>query len=180
MTTALKTGPTGRTVLLPSEDAASFEAHVKSYFDEYQPEGIREEELVQSLAETRWRINRVFSLESAIFALTGTTPKDADAPLSELDVYLKYEKQLRNLHLQERRLNKQFNEDLEELNHVQHDRLHDTYATGPKSTRRELAHRKGLASKGIRTGFVFSVPPRSSKPQPERVQFGLPQPKPAA
>jgi hypothetical protein len=109
MTTALKTGPTGRTVLLPSEDAASFEAHVKSYFDEYQPEGIREEELVQSLAETRWRINRIFSLESAIFAQAGTTPKDDEAPLSELDVYLKYEKQLRNLHLQERRLNKQFN-----------------------------------------------------------------------
>jgi hypothetical protein len=172
---AVKTGLTGRTILLPSDDVRIFKAHIQSYLDEYQPEGLREKELVQSLAETRWRLNRIFSLESAIFAKVGTVPTDGDAPLTELDIQTNHEKQLRNLHLQERRLNSRFDRDLEELNHLQYDRLHDTYATGPKTARKELAHRKALAAKGIHTGFVFSTPPRSSKPQPPRVQFGLPK-----
>jgi hypothetical protein len=66
---ALKTGLTGRTVLLPSEDAALYEAHLQQFRQLYQPIGDQELALVQSLADTHWRIARIPSLEMGIFAL---------------------------------------------------------------------------------------------------------------
>ncbi len=44
---AVKTGLTGRTVLLPSDDAAAYSAHLAEYEKEYRPQGLRERELVQ-------------------------------------------------------------------------------------------------------------------------------------
>jgi hypothetical protein len=66
---ALKTGLTGRTVLLPSEDAALYEAHLAQFQQRYQPVGDQELALVQSLADTEWRLARIPSLELAIYAL---------------------------------------------------------------------------------------------------------------
>ncbi|MBV8867015.1 MAG: hypothetical protein JO210_16585, partial [Acidobacteriaceae bacterium] len=47
---AVKTGLTGRTVLLHSDDAAVYQQHLAAYQNEYKPVGLRETELVQSLA----------------------------------------------------------------------------------------------------------------------------------
>jgi hypothetical protein len=47
---AVKTGLTGRTVLLPSEDAALYESHVASFRERFKPAGEAELNLVQSLA----------------------------------------------------------------------------------------------------------------------------------
>jgi hypothetical protein len=52
---AVKTGLTGRTVLLPNEDAVQYQAHVARFHKELQPVGERETERVQSLADTPWR-----------------------------------------------------------------------------------------------------------------------------
>jgi hypothetical protein len=49
---ALKTGLTGRTVLLPAGDAALYEAHLARFQQRYQPVGDQELALVQSLADT--------------------------------------------------------------------------------------------------------------------------------
>ena len=53
---AVKTGLTGRTVLLPSEDVAVFQAHVDRIFNQFAPEGDEEKRLTQSLADTLWRL----------------------------------------------------------------------------------------------------------------------------
>src|SRR3974390_3828004 len=66
---ALKTGLTGRTVLLPSEDAALYEPHLAQFREQYQPVGDQELALVQSLADTEWRLARIPSLEMGTFAL---------------------------------------------------------------------------------------------------------------
>jgi hypothetical protein len=66
---ALKTGLTGRTVLLPTEDAALYESHLASFRDRYQPVGEAEKNLVQSLADTEWRLQRIPSLEAGIYAI---------------------------------------------------------------------------------------------------------------
>ncbi|HEX4770620.1 MAG TPA: hypothetical protein VH351_07315 [Bryobacteraceae bacterium] len=65
---AVKTGLTGQTVLLPSDDAALYERHVKRFVADHQPESDRESELVQSLTDAQWRLNRLPGLEMAIFA----------------------------------------------------------------------------------------------------------------
>ena len=65
---AVKTGLTGRTVLLPSDDIAEYERHLGAYAEEFAPGGLLETNLVQSIADTDWRLRRIPALESALFA----------------------------------------------------------------------------------------------------------------
>ena len=65
---AIKTGLTGRTVLLPSDDAALYEAHVMEFMKRLGPIGDDEQNLVQSLADTEWRLLRIPALEMAFMA----------------------------------------------------------------------------------------------------------------
>ena len=58
---AVKTGLTGRTVLLPTDDAAAYQQHVDDFLKELQPMGARECALVQLLADNSWRLDRVFA-----------------------------------------------------------------------------------------------------------------------
>jgi hypothetical protein len=66
---ALKTGLTGRTVLLPTDDVAAFQAHIERIFQEFTPESDEEKRLTQSLADTLWRLDRIPSLEAGIYAI---------------------------------------------------------------------------------------------------------------
>src|SRR5579864_119933 len=45
---ALRHGLTGHTIVLPSEDLAAYQRHSKRWLDEFQPQGVLEEQLVQS------------------------------------------------------------------------------------------------------------------------------------
>lgn len=49
---AVKSGLTGRTVLLPSDDVTAYHAHIARFQRELQPVGDQETHLVQSLADT--------------------------------------------------------------------------------------------------------------------------------
>jgi hypothetical protein len=127
---AVKTGLTGRTVLLPAEDAARYEQHVCEFFAELQPAGPRETELVRSLADTSWRVARIPALEMTIFAhgriQFAEQFADRDHALQpcliEMHTFLHYEKQLRNLQIQEGRLRRQREKDTAELRQLQQDR----------------------------------------------------------
>ncbi len=127
---AVKTGLTGRTVLLPSDDADAYRAHITAYEKEYKPVGLRETELVQSMADTQWRLQRIPGLESAIYARGRYEFAEAHAneelslrkALIDLDTHLKYEKQLRNLQLQESRLTRRYEKESAELRQLQQSR----------------------------------------------------------
>ena len=109
---ALKCGLTGNTVLFANDDVERYRSHIKSYETLFQPVGPEECALVQSIADTRWRLNRIPGLELAILAtgslkFTEENPSYArpEAEMAlELFVRREYEKELRNLHLQEHRL----------------------------------------------------------------------------
>jgi hypothetical protein len=124
---ALKTGLTGHTVLLPSDDAALYDSHIHSYRVQYQPKGDEELALVQSLADTEWRLQRIPTLEMGIFALgrlefADLFPEEDDAvrrQLIEVKIFLHYKRDLSNLSLQESRLRRQREKDEAKLNHVQ-------------------------------------------------------------
>jgi len=66
---ALKTGLTGRTVLLPGDDAALYEAHIAGFLKHHEPAADEERNLVQSLADTDWRLLRIPALEMGIYAV---------------------------------------------------------------------------------------------------------------
>src|SRR3954470_20990556 len=59
---ALKTGLTGRPILLPTDDIAAYQAHVERMFKQFSPLEDEEKRLTQSLADTLWRLERIPSL----------------------------------------------------------------------------------------------------------------------
>jgi hypothetical protein len=65
---ALRHGLTAASAVLPSEDRAAYDAHRRSFFDEYQPATPAETQLTQELADTAWRLNRVPLLEAELFS----------------------------------------------------------------------------------------------------------------
>ncbi len=134
---AVKTGLTGRTVLLTSDDAIAYQRHIQEYEQEFKPVALRERELVQSLADTQWRLQRIPGLEMAIYSqgrLEFEDSFDDHRPglrpsRIELATFLKYEKQLRNLQLQESRLQRRYEKESAELRRLQKDRqAQDTLA----------------------------------------------------
>ena len=121
---AVKTALTGRTVLLPSDDAALYRHHLERFTEELKPVTARESVLVQSIADTDWRLLRIPALESAIYARGRAENTTAEhSGLADLQTFLQYEKQLRNLQLQEGRLRRHREKDLAELKSLQQLRI---------------------------------------------------------
>ncbi|MBV8867168.1 MAG: hypothetical protein JO210_17360 [Acidobacteriaceae bacterium] len=143
-------------MLLHSDDAAVYQQHIAAYQNEYAPVGLREQELVQSLADTQWRLQRIPGLEMAIYAHGRAENQDycsqhatTGANLIELGTFLKYEKQLRNLQLQESRLQRRYEKEMAELRSLQKERK--------LSEKPELLQQvKPAALAASEAGFVFS------------------------
>ncbi|HEY7305647.1 MAG TPA: hypothetical protein VH601_16095 [Bryobacteraceae bacterium] len=154
---AIRTGLTGRTVLLPSDDAAAYQRHVEAYEREFQPVGQRERDLVQSIADTQWRLLRIPSLETGILALGhlefSNSFDEHDANLRpgmiEVKAFLKYERQLRNLQLQEARLSRRREKEIAELRALQSERQRKEAQALERATKQEPVHPD-------KNGFVFS------------------------
>src|SRR5258708_6204217 len=106
---AVKTGLTGRTVLLPCDDVALYEAHVSRFIKHHQSAGEDECDFVQSLADTEWRLLRIPSLEIGIYALGhiefaelfANEDEAVRKHLIEARTFLTYQRQLNNLSVQE-------------------------------------------------------------------------------
>ncbi len=163
---ALKTALTGRAVLLPTDDAELYAAHIGAFRTEWGPAGQREIILVQSLADNAWRVERIASLEAAIFAkgraFFGDSYPDEPAPirkqLIELDIYQANERELRNLALYESRLRRQRDRDLAELRCLQEERrriLEEQQELAAHAWRDAKADGKPFDPAAF--GFVFSI-----------------------
>ncbi len=167
---AVKTGLTGRTVLLPSDDAEAYQNHIAAYEKEYKPLGLRESELVQSLADTSWRLRRIPGLEMAIYALGRLEfenafeehQPDLRPAMVDLQTHLKYEKQLRNLQLQESRLQRRYEKEMAELRDLQKERQASTeprvLASVAPAIVAEPEPRASATALQQSSGFEFSPP----------------------
>jgi len=131
---AIKTGLTGRTVVLPSEDAAAYQEHISRANKNYDPQTPTEQGLVQAIADIEWRLLRIPSLEAGIYALglrhfAELFADEADpalrASLIQAHTFMTYRKDLCNLSLQERRLRSQLREELTDLIDIQETRVLD-------------------------------------------------------
>lgn len=109
---AVKTALTGRTVLLPGDDGERYAARLAEYDKIYQPVGIRETEVVQALCDAWWRLERIPGLIEALYVKGCNELRDrvrdvdpaAQTTMLRIEARLAYERQFRNLELQERRL----------------------------------------------------------------------------
>jgi hypothetical protein len=127
---AVKAGLTGATVVLPNEDANKYRAYIAEYEAEFQPAGVQERDLVQSLADLRWRLNRIPALEAALdsHARAKFFEKFSECAEQErefrldVDVYNENAKKLHNIHLHEARLARRYEKELVVLRALQQER----------------------------------------------------------
>ncbi len=99
---ALKTGLTGQTVLLPTDDPEQYAAHLHRFTSLHNPVNAEQQKLVQSLADTEWRLLRIPRLEYEIYA---RGHQQFGSGL--FTTWLHYERQLSNLMRHESRLRRQ-------------------------------------------------------------------------
>jgi hypothetical protein len=164
---AVKTGLTGRTVLLPTDDREAFNRHVTRLFADFAPATDAETSLVHSLAATEWRLLRIPTLESGIYAIGRRQLAEAfsDVPDAEVravmidaQIFLTYGKDLGNLALQESRLRRRYQADLAELKEMQRQRTANAAAQMPEAVQyAEWAERREVDFHPAPFGFVFST-----------------------
>jgi hypothetical protein len=159
---ALKTGLTGRQVLLPADDGVLYETMVRDYQNHFNPVGPEEIALVQSIVDVRWRLDRFPGLESALLDLGRQTmlqiePKLAGnpGPAFEMQIRSHLEKKFRNLELQENRLVRRRERETKELRELQAIRKAAEEAKA-KEKPAETAAKPNAVSAAAPNGFVFS------------------------
>jgi hypothetical protein len=127
---ALKTGLTGQTVLLPTDDPDLYREHVDRLHAELKPVGELESQLVQRIADAQWRLNRIPVLERNLYKLgrfefvalfENESPEDR-ADLIQAHTALVFQKQFQNLSIQENRIRRGYEKDLNELKSLQSQR----------------------------------------------------------
>ncbi len=120
---ALRHGLTGQMVVMSTEDLAAYERHVSSFTEEYRPEGATEAHLVQALADTSWRLNRVAVLETNLLTLTTVFASEAITAATQMAAAIGPQaKALSNLSMHSQRLSRQFERTVAQLRDLQQSR----------------------------------------------------------
>ena len=148
---ALRHGLTARAILLPTDDPAANQHHTQGFFDEYQPQGASEQQLVQSLADTAWRLNRVARLEAALFS-AGATPEEDETRALETQI-----RALTSLSMHSHRLSRQFENTLKQLREIQKERRKTEESQLEKAANLlQMDQDEGVPFHPAADGFVFS------------------------
>jgi hypothetical protein len=187
---ALKTGLTGRTVLLPTEDVAAYQAHIERILKQFNPESDEEKRLTQSLADTLWRLDRIPSLEAGIYAigrreLAAQFADEEDEAVRkamiEAQVFLTYRRDLNNLSVQEARLRRQYEKDEAELKRLVAEREKAAKDRRTAENRRwqdailhyRTARECGLPFDPAEIGFEFSTEEIAAREQQIEVKAAI-------
>jgi hypothetical protein len=146
---ALRHGLTSQVALLSTEDPQIYERHLKSFTDEYDPQGATEANLVQALADTAWRLNRIVAIESRLLTETGYNQQ-----LAALEAQSKI---LANLSLHSQRLSRQFERTAAQLTELQQTRrTQEKQDLDNVLDIMEMYKSKGEPYRPSDDGFVFS------------------------
>jgi hypothetical protein len=149
---ALRHGLTASSAVLPSEDRAAYDAHRRGFFDEYQPTTQTETQLVQEIADTAWRLNRIPSLEAALLDRAANPPSEqARIDFDIVDAH-------RALGLHYTRLSRQFQKTVDQLREIQSDRAErERGDLKDAAALLELHKHKGIPYDPGQDGFVFLI-----------------------
>jgi hypothetical protein len=162
---ALRHGLTGQIVVMPTEDLEAYQLHLASFTDEYDPQGATEANLVQALADTSWRLNRVAALEANLLTLAAAREpnpldeatdqiQDAMAIVAALE---SQSKALSNLSMHSQRLSRQFERTVAQLRDLQKTRqTKEKYDLDNLLDIMEMYESKGETYRPSDDGFVFS------------------------
>ena len=168
---AVKTGLTGETVVLSEEEGERYRALLGKYQNEFQPVGVRESELVQSLIDLRWRLNRIPGLEAALNTYARNLVMDKYAEMDKtareffltVDVYEQNEKKLKNIHFHEARLARRYEKEMAKLEALQAERKAKQEEANQAASKTAPAPQSATSAKpaapATENGFVFANPP---------------------
>jgi hypothetical protein len=150
---------TGNQVMVRSEDVDRYETLVAQYHAEFQPVGPEETYLLQSIIDVRWRLASIPAYEAALLDLGRSEMIRQDPemagnprPVFDMQVRLYFEKNFRNLHLQESRLARRREREMKELLERQ-----ATRKAAQAKTSDEEAAKTAKAPSPIPNGFVFTT-----------------------
>jgi hypothetical protein len=151
---ALRHGLTAASAVLPSEDQAAYDAHRRGFVDEYRPATPTETQLVQELADTAWRLNRIPILEAALLDRAANPPTEqARIDFDIVDAH----RALATLGMHGQRLSRQFQKSLDTLREFQADRAErERRDLKDAAAILELHKHKGVPWEPSDHGFVFS------------------------
>jgi len=128
---AYRHGLTGHVRFTTPADEQAYKKHCAGYLEDFRPKGAVETDLVQSIADGRWRIKRAAQMENAIMAITlgqpdqmKCEPEQAAIAFAHAYAWLDRGKDLNLLTLYERRLQRAFIEDFKLLEMIQAQRFH--------------------------------------------------------
>ena len=162
---ALRHGLTGQIVVMPTEDLQAYQLHLKSFTDEYTPKGATEANLVQALADTSWRLNRVAALETNLLTLGVASQLNPfyDSPQQVQDAFSivaaleSQSKALSNLSMHSQRLSRQFERTVAQLRDLQKTRrAQEKHDLDNLLDIIEMYEAKGETYDPSEDGFVFS------------------------
>jgi hypothetical protein len=126
---AYRHGLTGQIHLLTDADRAAYEKHCQGYHQSLAPRGPVEIDLVQAVADDRWRLKHAACLESSIFADGITQPDEVTSGNAEVDtalaqgrVWISKGGNLQLLGLYESRIQRRFEKNMAEIRTLQSDR----------------------------------------------------------
>jgi hypothetical protein len=151
---ALRHGLTAASAVLPSEDRAAYEDHRRRFFGEYLPATPTESQLVEELAATSWRLNRIPLLESDVLARAAApVPPEQEITFDIVDAH----RLIANLAIQGQRLSRQFQKGLDKLREIQADRTaRERRDLADAAALLELHKHRQIPWEPADNGFVFS------------------------
>ena len=187
---ALKTGVTGRTVILPTDDIAAYQAHSDRVFKQWAPDTDEEKHLTQSIVDTLWRLERVPALESGIYAIgrrelasqfADEQDETVRKAMIEAQIFLTHRRDLNNLSIQEMRLRRLFEKDEAELKRLiaerrkaTEDRQHAEKMRWASAIHHmKVAKEMGLPFDPQEIGFEFSVEEIIARDQQRSLQGAI-------
>jgi hypothetical protein len=163
---ALRHGLTGHIVVLPTEDKVAYQIHLRRFVDQFQPKGALEEQLVQSLGDTTWRLNRVPATEATFLTLAAedlldsvpTNEPRAAAALAQAQAFHHQSHTLANISIYEQRLARLFDRTLKQLREIQAERReHEARQMIDAAQILQMHEERDLPYDPSQDGFVFST-----------------------
>jgi hypothetical protein len=162
---AYRHGLTGQTIILPAEDLDAYQDFTHTFFTDYKPVGTLEKQLVQSLADTSWRLNRGAALEHNLIGLgfdehsnsIKTEHPEAHAALVIIEAMREQTRALATLGLHTARLSRHLKETLKQLNDTQEKcRATEAGQLREAAALLQMDQKQGLPYNPSEDGFVFS------------------------
>ena len=127
---AIRHGLSAQLVVLPKEDLQAYLAFGQRWVEDLAPHGELEKQMVQTLVDTQWRLNRGRSVENCMFAIGHEGPagdievahNEVHAAIASARLFMQQSTEIEKLSRYEQRLARTFSTTLKRLREIQAER----------------------------------------------------------